>query len=594
MTVAHPTHAASTPSAPSRPQSPTSSREIDAVLAQLRAKKQVWAELPVSAKAALVAELVQNVGRSAERWVAAAAAAKGIPADSALVGEEWAAGPWALMYCASHYVRSLHEIERDGKPALKRASIHARRDGQVVVDVFPQSFSDSLLFNGIRAEVWMEPGVTSDNLRDHMAGWYAQATPVGKVAVVLGAGNVAGIAPLDVLHKLLAEGQVCVLKMNPVNDYLGPFMSEAFAPFITAGFVAIVYGGADVGAYLTQHPDVEEIHVTGSAATHDAIVWGPGAAGAARKARNEPINARRMTSELGNVSPVIVVPGPWSSADLRYQAEHIATMKMHNGGFNCVAAQVLVLPRAWPLSVTLTKQLERVLTEIPNRVAYYPGAATRQQATMRAHPEAVQLDVEAPDRTPRTLVRDVPSTQVADMCFQTEAFSSVLSQTHLPGGDAATFLKNAVTFCNDTLWGTLGANILIHPKTMAELGAAFEDAVADLRYGCVAVNAWTGLGFILCQTTWGAYPGHTAQDIRSGRGVVHNTLFFDRPQKSVVYQPFYPAPRALRHGSFTLLPKPPWFVTNKTAATTMRRLVGFERDHSVLRIPGIFASALFG
>lgn len=597
MNVAESPRAANSPSAahtPSPPHTPSSRAEIDAVLARLRAKKQAWAELAVAGKAALVAELVQNVSHGANRWVAAAAAAKGIPPDSPLVGEEWAAGPWALMYGANHYVRSLRDIERDGTPKLRRGAVRARRDGQVVVDVFPQSFADTLLFNGIRAEVWMEPGVTPDNLRDHMAGWYKQAKRIGKVAVVLGAGNVASIAPLDVLHKLLAEGQVCVLKMNPVNDYLGQFMGEAFAPFIAAGFVAIVYGGADVGAYLTQHSDVEEIHVTGSAATHDAIVWGTGAEGAARKARNEPYNARRMTSELGNVSPVIVVPGPWTNADLRYQAEHIATMKMHNAGFNCVAAQVLVLPKSWALTGQLTGQLERVLTEIPNRVAYYPGAAARQQATIEAHPDAVQLDDAAPDRTPRTLVRAVPSTQSDDLCFQTEAFGSVLSETLLPGDDAATFLKNAVTFCNGTLWGTLGANILIHPKTMAELGSAFEDAVAALQYGCVAVNAWTGLGFILCQTSWGAFPGHTARDIRSGSGVVHNTLFFDRPQKSVVYQPFHPTPRALRHGRFTLLPKPPWFVTNKTAATTMRRLVGFERDHSVLRIPGIFASALMG
>jgi aldehyde dehydrogenase (NAD(P)+) len=579
---------------PSSPHTPTGRAEIEAVLVRLRDQKQAWAELPVAAKATLVAELVQNVGSIAERWVAAAGSAKGIPAKSPLVGEEWAAGPWALMYGANRYVRSLRQIERSGSPELARGSVRVRRDGQVVVDVFPQSFADSLLFNGVRAEVWMQPGVTAANLREQMAGWYRQAAPVGKVAVVLGAGNVASIAPLDVLYKLLAEGQVCVLKMNPVNDYLGQFMSEAFAPFIAAGFVAIVYGGADVGAYLTQHPVVEEIHVTGSAATHDAIVWGTGAEGAARKAQSEPLNARRMTSELGNVSPVIVVPGPWTSADLRYQAEHIATMKMHNAGFNCVAAQVLVLPSEWPLASRLTAEIERVLAEIPNRVAYYPGAVARQRAALEAHPDAVQIDAAAPDQTPRTIVRDVPWNDAGDMCFQTEAFGSVLCQTHLPGGDAATFLRHAVAFCNDTLWGTLGANILIHPKTMAELGITFEDAVAELRYGCVAVNAWTGLGFILCQTSWGAYPGHTAQDIRSGRGVVHNTFFFDRPQKSVVHQPFRPAPRALLHGTFTMLPKPPWFVTNRTAATTMRRLVGFERDHRFLRIPGIFASALFG
>lgn len=575
-------------------KTPTTTPQLDAALQRLKAHSQLWVDLPTSAKATMVAELVQATGRVAERWVAAAVLAKGIAPESALAGEEWASGPWALMYGANHYAQSLREIEKHGAPKLKPGSVRTRPDGQVVVDVFPQSVADGLLLNGIHAEVWMEPGVTAANLRDHMAGWYRKSGHKGTVALVLGAGNISSIAPLDLLHKLLAEGQVCVLKMNPVNEYLGPFLAEAFAGFITAGFVEVVYGSADVGAYLTQHDLVEEIHITGSAQTHDAIVWGPGPEGAARKARNEPLNTRRITSELGNVSPIIVVPGPWDAADLRYQAEHIATMKMHNAGFNCIAGQVLVLPRTWPLADKLTAQVEQVLKEIPNRLAYYPGAVARQQAAVAAHPEAIQIDRPAERQTPRTVVPAVPWTDADDMCFQTEAFASVLSQTHLPGDDAATFLKNAVKFCNDTLWGTLGANILIHPTTLKELGPAFEDALADLRYGCIAVNAWSGVGFLLCQTTWGAHPGHTLQDIRSGLGVVHNTLFFDRPQKSVVYQPFYPSPRAVTHGQLVLLPKPPWFVTNKTAATTARRLVGFELDHSFLRMPAIFASALRG
>jgi acyl-CoA reductase-like NAD-dependent aldehyde dehydrogenase len=140
---------------------------------------------------------------------------------------------------------------------------------------------------------------------------------VGKVALVLGAGNIASIAPLDVLYKLIAEGQVCLLKMNPVNDYLGPFLEEAFRSLIAQGFVRIAYGGADVGAWLANHALVEEIHITGSARTHDAIVFGGGSEGAARKAKDEPVNRRRVTSELGNVSPTIVVPAPCRSSCCR-------------------------------------------------------------------------------------------------------------------------------------------------------------------------------------------------------------------------------------------------------------------------------------
>jgi len=49
----------------------------------------------------------------------------------------------------------------------------------------------------------------------------------GEVALVLGAGNQAPVAPLDILHKLVAENAVVVCKMNPVNEYLGPFLKCA-------------------------------------------------------------------------------------------------------------------------------------------------------------------------------------------------------------------------------------------------------------------------------------------------------------------------------------------------------------------------------
>src|SRR5258706_16454463 len=157
--------------------------------------------------------------------------------------------------------------------------------------------------------------------------------------------------------------------MNPVNEYLGPLLEEAFQPLADAGFFRMAYGGGDVGAWLSDHPLVEEIHVTGSARTHDAIVFGTGPEGEMRKKKDEPKNPRRLTSELGNVSPTIVVPGPWTAADLQFQAENIATQKMHNAGFNCIAAQVLVLPAAWNQSQALVDAVKSTLRAQPNRLA---------------------------------------------------------------------------------------------------------------------------------------------------------------------------------------------------------------------------------
>jgi aldehyde dehydrogenase (NAD(P)+) len=380
--------------------------------------------------------------------------------------------------------------------------------------------------------------------------------------------------------------------MNPVNEYLGPFLERAFGPLVEAGYVRVAYGGADGGAWLCDHPLVEEIHVTGSARTHDAIVFGAGPEGEARRLRDEPRNPRRVTSELGNVSPTIVVPGPWTAADLRFQAAQVATQKMHNGGFNCIAAQVLVLPETWEKSQALVDEVKRTLRALPNRKAYYPGAADRQRNAVAAHPDADLLDAPG-EGVPRTVVA-VAGDRRDDFCFREEAFGGVLTVTRLPGGSARAFLENAVAFCNEALWGTLGANILVHPSTRTELGPAFEDALAALRYGCITVNGWTGIGFLVAQTSWGAFPGHARNDIRSGQGVVHNSRLFDRPEKSVVTAPFYPFPRGLLHGQTALLPKPPWFVTNTRAHDVMRKLTLFEASPGPLKLPGIFLSALRG
>ena len=72
----------------------------------------------------------------------------------------------------------------------------------------------------------------------------------------------------------------------------------------------------------------------------------------------------------------------------------------------------------------------------------------------------------------------------------TEYFAPVLGVVELPG-NGQEFLDAAVAHANDRLVGTLGANVLIDPATQAALGDGFENAIADLRYGSIAINAWT-------------------------------------------------------------------------------------------------------
>ena len=569
-------------------------KDIDAQVLTLKAHKDEWAALPVGRRIEYLGEIRQRAHDAARRWVEAACRAKGLGIESPAAGEEWGSGPWALIYGLNRYLESLRQIEQAGTTSVRSKDVRTRPDGQVVVKVFPENAIDNFLLNGVHGEVWMEPGVTAANLAVNMASAYRSRPEHGAVSLVLGAGNISSIAPMDVLHKMLTEHSVVLLKMNPVNDYLGPIFEDIFQPLIHDGFLAMTYGGPEVGGYITGHDGIEEIHMTGSDRTHDAIVWGTGPEAAERKKQGTPLNSRRMTSELGNVSPLIVVPGPWDDADIKFQAEHIATTKLHNAGFNCIGTQVLVMPETWDRSDALLAAVRDMMGKTPARKAYYPGAAQRQRAIVESHSSAEVVDARSANEVPRTMVAGLDSKDASESLFRQECFVSVLTSTTIPGADPGEFLRNAVRFCNENLWGTLGATLLIHPKTMKEMGPTFEDAIGALRYGTIGINIWSGVGFLLAQLPWGAFPGHTLDDVQSGIGWVHNTKMLERPQKSVIYGPFYPYPRSMVRGTGTMLPKPPWFVLNKRGHLVNRRFTDYEFDHNPARIPGIFADALRG
>ncbi len=556
---------------------------IDQALQTLKENKDRWAEWPIQEKVKVLDLMLQKTRSVAPRMVAKALHAKGIEPGTPRAAEEWLGGPMVAARNLRLLRQSLTEIARDGVPSLDDNKIRTRANGQVIADVFPQDIFDTLLYTGFRAEIWMQKDVKRDELRKTMGVFYQQANPKGKVALVLGAGNVASIGPMDVLYKLFVEGQVCVLKLNPVNEYTGPFVEEWFSPLVEEGFLRLVYGGGDVGAYLCQHEEVEEIHITGSEYTHDIIVYGPGEEGQKRKEKNEPVLDKRITSELGNVSPVIVVPGKWSKSQIAFQAANVATQMTNNAGFNCNAAKVLITHDAWPQRNEFLDALRETLRSLPPRPAYYPGAQDRYKTFIEAHPEAEQLaSTETKDSLPWTLIPNVDNQQHDDVVFQQESFCNITAETALSASNAGDFLSKAVDFCNEHLHGTLNACIIVHPETQQQLGSQLEKAIEKLEYGSIVINHWPALSYGLGVTTWGAYPGHTYDNIQSGIGVVHNSLMFEHPEKSVVY------------GPFTMKPTPPWFSTHKAAHKMVPHLVDFETNPRWSVLPQIIWHAMRG
>ena len=569
------------PGAAATGAAPPDTAELDQVVDLVADHAPGWAKTAAAARADLLTQVIEDTMAAQDDWLAAACEAKGLSPGSTEAGEELFAGVGTFVRMARLLRDSLREIARDGKPAFA-GPIREAADGRLRVQVFPAGTFDRITFAQTTAEVWMQPGVTRDALASQQAPAYADPVAHAGTALVLAAGNVASLGPRDVLSKLFVEGKTVVLKANPVNDYLVPHWSRAMAPLIGAGVLRIVDGGAAVGRYLTAHPRIDEVHITGSDKTYDAVVFGPGPEGAARKAAGEPVLDKPVSAELGNVSPIVVVPGRWTIAELRYQAEHVATMLVNNAGFNCISARVVVTHAAWPQRDAFLGALTQTLAGITTRRAYYPGAAERRAAFVAAHPEAEALGAGPPDALPWTFIANVAPGRTDDICFNVESFCGELAETALPASDAAAFVDAATAFCNDVLWGTLGATILVSPSSLREqaVADAVERAVADLRYGSIGVNLWHGLSFALGSTTWGAYPGHPSTDIQSGTGVVGNAAMFGHPQKSVV------------RGPFRSRPKPPWFATAHDAYDVMRRFVAFEADPSAAKIPGLLLSAV--
>ncbi|MFE7845390.1 aldehyde dehydrogenase family protein [Microbacterium sp. NPDC057407] len=570
--------------------------ELDAAIAQLRTGSRTWAQLTLDQRARLLERVRAAVVAVAEEWADVAAVSKGLEAGHPLRGEEWLSGPYATLVALDAYLDTLAALAR-GESPLKNVKTDGAPGGRRRAHVFPLNPIDGVLLSGYTGEVWFEPGATEAEVR-RSAG-LAQLTPTvsGGVGLVLGAGNVTSIPVLDVMYELLAHNRVVILKVNPTQDPLVPVFERALAPLVEPGFVRIVRGGGDVGAYLAEHRGVDHVHITGAAPTFDTIVWGPssgpGASATARRRReNRPRLKKPITAELGGVSPIIVVPGAWSDADLTFQAEHVATMRLQNSGHNCIAGQVVVLSSDWPQRAAFLAALRTAIDAAPARPVWYPRSDEKLAAAASDYPDAVWSG----DGT-RAIVETSPG-DGASAVQTTEYFAPVLGVVSLPG-NGQEFLDRAVAHANDELTGTLGANVLIDPVTQAALGDGFERAIADLRYGTVSINSWTAFGFLTPTLPWGGFPGATPVDVQSGIGIVHNALLLDRIERAVTRGPFRPFPRSAAPRSlgasngraFSVLPKPPWFVSSRTGARVSEGFTRFRMDGNLVKLAATLVQA---
>jgi aldehyde dehydrogenase (NAD(P)+) len=185
---------------------------------------------------------------------------------------------------------------------------------------------------------------------------------------------------------------------------------------------------------------------------------------------------------------------------------------------------------------------------------------------------------------PWTILSGLDAADAREAAFTEEPFCSILSETEVGSDDPVEFLDRAVDFANNRLWGTLSADIVVHPKSLKDprIAQALERAIARLRYGAVTVNSWSGFIFAFGSPPWGAHPSSTPADIQSGNAWVHNTSMLEGIEKAVLRHPL------------TIVPKPATFPSHRTAHRVMERITVLEERAAWSKVPGVVMAAMRG
>lgn len=562
---------------------PESKESIDQSLEILAAQKDEWLKVGIDARLQLLEGIRKKLYPLREEWVRKSISERGWSEDAFHLGFEW--GVFACILRGLRVLQStLQDIQRNGRP-VSLCKLRMSDNGQVVARVFPQNFYDRSLYMQTTADIYMEPGET---ISDVKAGWakiYNEDDQAGRICLVLAAGNSAQITPLGLLQKLFVENEVVILKTNPVNAYLTPFLEVMFAEFVQQGWLQFVSGGVEEGVYLCQHDAVDSIQLTGSDKTFEAIFYGTGEDAQLRKEEKRPLLKKPMQAELGSVSPIIVVPSQWSEKDIALQAELIASWMVSNGAFNCLTPRVLITHKEWPQRETFLQAVRQVLSKVPTVNAFYPGAPYRYKTYQAAYPEMECYGVEGNGRLPWGIIPDVNAQEPDNICFTAESYCGILADVPVSAENAVHYLSEATDFANNSLWGNLSMTMILDQKSLQdpEMETAFKQALTNLRYGTIGVNFSIPMAYFLAVTPWGAYSGNRPENrpenIQSGIGFTNSFLMFDKPQKSIFQAPFRKLVEPVRVGS-------------KNMVAFGRNLVDFEANPSMWTFSKVTMSAM--
>ncbi len=542
--------------------------ELDRNITTLRINSSELAKISNEELILLLKKTIDNIQSISYYWATLSAEKKGI-LQKHKEGEEWLGGPFVSILTLQYYIDYLENnqiLDIDKFDETKNS-----------YKVFPNKFIEKLTFPLLNAEIRFSKSMNFEQINEYRGFQQRIGTDSGSVTLVLGAGNVSSIPFLDTIFHLVANRSSILLKLNPVNDYLNPVFQKVFHEFIERGFISVVNGDIPTSKYLSEHRSIDSIHLTGSNYTYENIVYGRILNDKERKLSFlSKSNKKPIFTELGNVTPIIVHPGKWSNAEIKFQARKIVTAKLNNSGFNCIAAQVVVLPKGWRSNEKLKKYVKYYLKKIGDTTSYYPGA-NESLETLQKNKNYEQIN-EQVCSTPFM----ISNLDMEENFSIEEVWNSTLYFKEIEYSDYESFANNSIDYVNNELWGNLGATVLIKDSKKKRNSELVENYKSNLNYGTVAINEWAAIAFIIPTMPWGGYPGNKDNDIQSGQGFVHNSFFFESPLKGIVETNF----------RFSRLIDPPWFVNNKKAHRLFKNLTYYQANNSKINFIKLIFSTL--
>jgi len=151
--------------------------------------------------------------------------------------------------------------------------------------------------------------------------------PLGVVGAIL-PWNYPVLTAIWKIAPALITGNTLVMKPSPLTPVatlkIGEIAQDVFPP----GVMNIVSGGNDLGAWITQHPEIRKISFTGSAATGRKVM------------ESSASNLKRLTLELGGNDAGLIL----DDVDPRKIANNVFWSRFANNGQVCVALKRLFVP----------------------------------------------------------------------------------------------------------------------------------------------------------------------------------------------------------------------------------------------------------